>query len=282
MDNQSQAVKLGSSSTEKMYATKDNLSIRIQTHEKYTQPKIDFPNWVLDHISWQGDERVLDVGCGAGLYLKPVLSRLSGKGYLIAADLSLGMLKDVKADEVPNRVELINADASYLPFSKDYFDVILANHMLYYVSNIEQVLIEVQRVLRPRGYLIAATNSQSSMQKFTSEVVEACRVLGHQIKPINEKERVYFNLENGINSIRKIFPHLRRDIIKTALVFSSPQPVANYIQSLRPSEESRLPKGLSWETLIKQVTRQVSKKIEKQDEYRVDKTTGVFIASNRD
>jgi len=264
-----------------MYATKDNLSIRIHTHERYTQPKIDFPNWVLDHITWRGDERVLDIGCGAGLYINPVLKRLTGKGILVAVDISLGMLKDVKSSYFLHQVDLINADAGYLPFSEDNFDVILANHMLYYVSNIEKILGGIKRLLRPGGYFIAATNSQFSMLEFTSEMEEARRILGYPPIPATEKERTNFNLENGHLPISKVFSDVSQDTLKTTLVFNQSHPVIDYINSLRPSEESKLPKGLSWESMVEQVTKQVSQKIKQHSEYRVPKTTGVFIATNR-
>lgn len=43
----------------------------------------------MDAIPWQGDEIVLDVGCGSGNYLE--LGQAYGRTYL-AGDLSLGML----------------------------------------------------------------------------------------------------------------------------------------------------------------------------------------------
>ena len=76
--------------TTQAYATEDHLSIRINTHERYTQPKQDFTSWILDLIPWNGNEIVLDAGCGAGLYITPIQERLTAGGCIISADLSFG------------------------------------------------------------------------------------------------------------------------------------------------------------------------------------------------
>jgi len=47
------------------YATDEPLSVRIETHRRYSVPAIDLPAWVLDRYSWRGDETVLDIGTGA-------------------------------------------------------------------------------------------------------------------------------------------------------------------------------------------------------------------------
>jgi hypothetical protein len=60
----------------RMYANEGPLQVRIRTHERYTQPPVDFPAWVVDRVPWRGDEVVLDVGCGSGAYVAPVNARL--------------------------------------------------------------------------------------------------------------------------------------------------------------------------------------------------------------
>jgi hypothetical protein len=60
--------------TSKTYATgAAGLDVRIETHQRYTRPQVDFAQWILEQIRWHGDEVVLDVGCGSGLYVDPVL-----------------------------------------------------------------------------------------------------------------------------------------------------------------------------------------------------------------
>ncbi len=74
------------------YATDEPLSVRIETHRRYSRPPIDLPRWALDRHTWRGDETVLDIGTGTGQYLAPLRERLP-HGRIVAGDLAMGMLR---------------------------------------------------------------------------------------------------------------------------------------------------------------------------------------------
>ena len=262
-----------------MYATSEPLAVRLQTHELYTRPQMDFHAWVLDHVPWRGDETVLDVGCGTGAYVEPVCQRLTGGGRLLSGDLSLGMLRDVASKPSPGCVALLIADAMRLPLPNACCDVVLANHMLYHVPRIEEAVAEIHRVLRPGGTLVAATNSRHSMQAFINEMITACHALGSAIKIPPSPARTRFTLENGAASIEPFFPNVKRYTFESALVFPDAVPAIAYVHSLRHVYAPQLPDGVSWDALIEQVHRQIHSKVAAQGEYRVPKTTGVFVAT---
>src|SRR3954471_2117107 len=111
--------------TQKAYATDEMLAVRQRIHDTYTFPKVDFAEWVLDRVSWQGNEIVLDIGSGPGTYFDHLLPRIP-QGALVAGDLSLGMARIAGRRSQANFV--INADAQTLPFADHTFDVVLANH----------------------------------------------------------------------------------------------------------------------------------------------------------
>jgi SAM-dependent methyltransferase len=251
-----------------MYATEEPLAVRIRTHELYTQPAVDFTGWVLDHVPWRGDERVLDIGCGSGAYIEPVCRRLVRGGHMLAGDVSWGMLRDAASKPLPASAAILNSGCC---------DVMLANHMLFHVPQIESAVAEIHRVLRPGGHLLAATNARDSMETFITEVAEACRGLGHSID-LPPSPALRFTLEDGRAYLQPCFPDVERDIIESALVFSEAAPPVAYIDSMRHMVAPGLPDGLTWETLIERVERQIRSRIVAQGEYRVAKTTGVFVA----
>lgn len=67
----------------------------------------------------------------------------------------------------PN-VEVIQMDANDIPFEQDSLDVVIANHMLYHIDNVDGVLKSVSNILKTGGKLYAATNGESSMSELWS------------------------------------------------------------------------------------------------------------------
>lgn len=99
-------------------------------------------------------EKALDAGCGTGIYSV----ELARKGALTTgADISREMLDlaKAKARKEGLAVEFVSADALTLPFPDDYFDLVLSVGMLCFVKEREKALLEIRRVLRPGGRLIA-------------------------------------------------------------------------------------------------------------------------------
>lgn len=122
----------------------------------------------LDKFAWRGDERVLDVGCGLGLFLIGAAKRLStGRAIGIdkwqQEDLSgnhaAGTLLNAKIEGVADKVEVHTGDARKLPFADASFDVVLSSmalHNIYDAGERETAVREVARVLQPGGRVLIA------------------------------------------------------------------------------------------------------------------------------
>jgi ubiquinone/menaquinone biosynthesis C-methylase UbiE len=101
-------------------------------------------------LTLRGDERVLDVGTGAGalaLALAPLVREVVG------IDLVPELLAEGRK-RAPANVELIEADATALPFESSTFDVVSTARTLHHVPRPELVVAEMNRVLRPGGTMI--------------------------------------------------------------------------------------------------------------------------------
>lgn len=264
--------------TTRMYADDGPLGVRIRTHELYTQPKMDFTAWVLDLVPWQGDETVLDIGCGSGVYVVPICRHLTRGGRLLCGDLSFGMLAVAAALMTRTSASRFNGDAVSLPLADGSCDLVLANHMLYHVPDIERAVAEAHRVLKPGGYLVAATNARDSMRGFVSLVVDACLATGHAIDATDPPTVGRFSLANGHSLVGAVFRQVKMHQFDSALVFPNADPVVAYIDSMRPGIGPLLPSAFPWEEMLREAAKRVEAVIDRQGEYRVLKTTGAFVA----
>ncbi len=268
--------------TERAYATDDKLSIRHRTHELYTVPQIDFTKWVLDCITWRGDEVVLDIGAGPGLYFGPVRARIP-HGKLVAGDLSFGMVRRQRENYLVAGSSLLNADAQALPFPESVFDVVLANHMLYHVPDLDRALTEIRRVLKPTGVLVAATNSEHNMPEFTTLFRRALLLVTNfahdrQFGPVLNTAGP-FTLENGLGRLAKHFYAVARYDIPSTLVFPEVEPVMAYLDSMRDLGEGQLPEGITWEQFMDVMSQQVRRLIGYAGKLVVNKLSGALVAT---
>lgn len=120
---------------------------------------------ILGSIPWRGDEQVLDVGCGRGLFLIGAAKRLkTGKATGVdiwqSEDLSGNSAdatrRNAKAENVAGRVKIETADARQLPFPAATFDVVVSSLALHNIPSAQEratALDEIARVLKPGGYL---------------------------------------------------------------------------------------------------------------------------------
>lgn len=105
---------------------------------------------LLGRITWKGDERVLDVGCGRGLMLIGAAKRLaSGEATGIdlwhAEDLSgnrpEATLENARREGVTEKIRVETGDMRQLPFADASFDVVVSRaaiHNLYAIVDTVQ------------------------------------------------------------------------------------------------------------------------------------------------
>ncbi len=113
-----------------------------------------------------GNERVLDVGCGRGLLLIEAAKRLKtghavGLDIWNAEDLSgngpEATHANLRAEGVADRAELVDGNAMAMPFPDASFEVIVSSlclHNLYQAEDRAKALAEIVRVLKPGGRVL--------------------------------------------------------------------------------------------------------------------------------
>ncbi len=125
-------------------------------------------------LQLNGDEKVLDVGCGRGLFSIEIAKKLSS-GKVTGIDIwqakdqsgnSLSSaLENICSEGVENRVEFKTANMCAIPFPDHSFDVLTSSLALHNVPSKEgraTALAEMARVLKPSGRLILIDFRNSS------------------------------------------------------------------------------------------------------------------------
>jgi len=93
---------------------------------------------------------VLDLACGDGHLLRLLAERGQAGLRLIGVDMSAGELAAARA-VLPDSVTLLQERAQALSIASGSIDVVVSHMALMLMDEIEQVMAEIRRVLRPRG-----------------------------------------------------------------------------------------------------------------------------------
>jgi ubiquinone/menaquinone biosynthesis C-methylase UbiE len=108
----------------------------------------------LDLLKIKKREKVLDVGCGQGIFLARVVKTYGAKG--VGVDISKRSIATAK-QWPSSRLSFQVADAARLPFPDKSFDHVLSFDFLEHVENQKKSLAEMVRVLKPGGSLLIYT-----------------------------------------------------------------------------------------------------------------------------
>lgn len=104
---------------------------------------------LLDYLDLQAGEKVLDCGCGMGVYMMMMNRLRDVEIYGVDGDVS--RLEWAEREGVEAR--LASVDIHQLPFADNSFDKVLMSEVLEHIADDRQAMREVFRVLKPGGVL---------------------------------------------------------------------------------------------------------------------------------
>jgi trans-aconitate 2-methyltransferase len=121
---------------------------------------------VLARLPLEGNEHVLDVGCGTGRVTERLLERLPD-GSVTAIDLSFNMLqtaRDYLTARFASQVAFVQGDAAALPVRQGA-DAIFSTATFHWVLDHPMLFKSLYAALRPGGRLVAQCGGVRNIQR---------------------------------------------------------------------------------------------------------------------
>lgn len=220
------------------YQNATNISTRIHLHKEYSQnPQGWFP-WIYEHCCLHQGMTVLELGCGNGSLWQENLSLLPEHISICLSDISDGMLRDARRNigtqDERFRYEII--DCHSIPYPDNVFDLVIANHVLFYCENIPQVLGEIHRILKPGGQFICSTYGKEHMK----EISQLVQKFDNRILLSGENLYERFGLENGESFLTAFFSDIRCERYEDSIFLTRSEPLIEYILSCHGNQNQIL------------------------------------------
>ena len=223
------------------YKNTDNLNKRISIHD-YSTAKTEWFHWLWQREEITGGMKILDIGCGNGMFWKRVAELLPEDLEIHLTDYSDGMLESAR-ETVAEIMEtypekhlhfvLEKRDAADFSYPTSGFDRIMANHMLYHLTKENRIRLygRIKELLAENG-------------KFT------CTLIGlHHMREIHEFIDEYYPgikllsggfdiwLETAEEELRDFFRVTRVEEQPNDLLVPDEEAIFDYVSSY--SDESR-------------------------------------------
>jgi arsenite methyltransferase len=150
---------------------------------------------VLDAARISPGETVADVGSGTGLLALGAIERVGPDGEVLALDVSVDGLEELRANTTAPNVSYLIARAEVLPLPDESVDVVVTRSVLIYVDDKEEAAREFHRVLR-RGGRASLFEPINSRNLLLSQAVDFSPLgeLGDRLRAWNE--RFYANRDD--------------------------------------------------------------------------------------
>jgi SAM-dependent methyltransferase len=196
-----------------------------------------------------------------------------GAGWsAVLGDFSHGMVSRARMNlaGIGTKFRFTVLNAGDIPFGDGRFDVVIANHMLYHVPDVNRTLAEIWRVLRPGGILYASTNGVGhmvEMEELTPEDIP--------FKPVGEVIGK-FTLQNGGELLGRIFGEVELRRHKDGLLVTEAEPLVDYALSRLSIFTDEVQIGEDVRQMF--IERVECKMDESGGAVRITKDSGLFIA----
>ena len=254
-------------SLKNQYQNATNISSRINLHSLYSQNKQGWFPWIFQQCHIKPRLRILELGCGDGTLWTDNLALIPEDISITLSDISTGMLRDARRaiGSSDTRFAFRAFDCKKIPYKDESFDLVIANHVLFYCDDIPAVLKEICRVLSPEGHFLCSAYGKTHMQE-VSQLVED---FDERIVLSADKLYERFGRENGQKILEPFFPDAKWHSYEDFLLVQDAEPLISYVLSCHGNQNQYILDH------YKEFRAFATKKTAKG--FRITKNAGVFL-----
>ena len=254
-------------SLKNQYQNATNISSRINLHSLYSQNKQGWFPWIFQQCHIKPRLRILELGCGDGTLWTDNLALIPEDISITLSDISSGMLRDARRaiGSSDTRFAFRAFDCKKIPYKDESFDLVIANHVLFYCDDIPAVLKEICRVLSPEGHFLCSAYGKAHMQE-VSQLVE-----DFDDRIVLSADKLYerFGRENGRKILDPFFPDAKWHSYEDFLLVQDAEPLISYVLSCHGNQNQYILDH------YKEFRAFATKKTAKG--FRITKDAGVFL-----
>ena len=137
------------------------------TYDHISDAQESWGHEIIEYRKWNGNEIVLDAGCGSGR-LTRILSSKVPQGKVIAVDSDLSMIRLAKENLAKiSNIEFIKKDISQLEL-EEKVNVVFSNAVLHWILNHKKVFERLWQILNSGGQLLIQCGGHRDLAKTLS------------------------------------------------------------------------------------------------------------------
>ena len=225
-------------SLKSQYQNATNISSRIRLHKLYSENHTGWFPWLYQQYPITPGMHILEIGCGNGALWTENQHLLPPDISIILSDISEGMLRDARRNigTTDSRFSFQTFDCHQIPYPDHSFDLIIANHVLFYCQDIAKVCSEVQRLLKPDGVFLCSTYGSHHMK----EISELVQKFDDRIALSADKLYEQFGIENGPSILEPYFSDVRYVPYEDSLCVTHAEHLIEYILSCHGNQNQYL------------------------------------------
>ncbi|WP_346928631.1 MerR family transcriptional regulator [Clostridium sp.] len=249
-----------------------NLNEGVKLMDRFSTNRYGWYPWVFDNIKIKNKDKVLEVGCGNGVLWTKNMDNLHESIDVTLTEICEDMINEAKLNlgNDSKRFNFIITDLTSLPFNDNSFDVVIANHILFFMKDIDLALAEISRVVKPNGVVYCSTIGSNHLK----ELQELMLSFSSSIRIYEDKLSSKFGLENGEKILNRYFNKVEKVLYDDRLIVNDTNNILEYIYSIPGNILDII------DSKKKEFEGYIRKTIDRNGEIYITNSLGLFKAKN--